>query len=279
MKAQTKATLQMLLCSLLWSISAIFIKQIDWNPVVISGMRSLFAALTIFVFIKLKKYRLELNRRSATTGIFLSATFLLFVTANKLTTAANAIVLQFTSPVFILVFLAVFFKEKLIKKDVLAVVFTFIGITLFFVDDMSGGRLAGNLVAVAAGMTLALAYMSINKGTEDDRMSGIFWGNFFTAVVGIVFLAITKPRITLLPVLYIVILGVVQLGIPYILLAYASKYCPPLTCSLLGVLEPLLNPVWVFFATGERPGTIAFVGAAVVIVSITSWCLSKKDGD
>ncbi len=268
----------MLLCSLLWSISAIFIKQIDWNPVVISGMRSLFAALTIFVFIKLKKYRLELNRRSAETGIFLSATFLLFVTANKLTTAANAIVLQFTSPVFILVFSAVFLKEKLVKKDVLAVVFTFIGITLFFVDDMSGGRLAGNLIAVAAGMTLALAYMSINKGTEDDRMSGIFFGNFITAVVGLVFLAVTQPQITVRSSLYIVILGVVQLGIPYILLAYASKYCPPLTCSLLGVLEPLLNPVWVFLATGEHPGAVAFLGAAVVIVSVTVWCLSKKDG-
>ena len=279
MKVQTKATLQMLLCSLLWSISAIFIKQIDWNPVVISGMRSLFAALTIFVFIKLKKYKLELNSRSLETGIFLCATFLLFVTANKLTTAANAIVLQFTAPVFILIFSALFFKEKLIKKDVMAVAFTFVGITLFFIDDMSGGRLAGNLVAVAAGVTLALAYMSINRGLEDDSMSGIFWGNLFTALIGLVLFATTQPQITLRSATFIVILGVFQLGIPYILLAYASKYCPPLTCSLLGVLEPLLNPLWVFLATGEHPGPIAFAGAAVVVTVITVWCLSKRADD
>ncbi len=275
MKAETKATIQMLICSLLWSISAIFIKQIDWNPVVISGIRSLFASITIFLFMKAKNYCFAVNSRSIKMGLSLCATFLLFVTANKLTTAANAIVLQFTSPVFILIFSSVFLKQKLSHKDVIAVFFTFVGIALFFFDDMSGGHLAGNIVAIGSGVCLALAYMSIGGGNGNERMSGIFLGNFFTALVGIVALFITKPVIMPKEVLFIIILGVFQLGIPYILLVFASEYCPPLACSLLGALEPLLNPLWVFLLNGEHPGALAFVGAIVVVATITIWCLTK----
>ena len=70
------------------------------------------------------------------------------------------------------------------------------------------------------------------------------------------------------------ILGILQLGIPYILLVQASRACSPLTCSLLGMLEPLLNPVWVFLFDGERPGTLSMIGACVVIVTITVWSIA-----
>ncbi len=262
----------MLACASLWSIAGIFIKLIPWNSFAISCLRSLFAGLTILVFIAIKRYKIIFNRRTLTAGIIMGLVYTSFVAANKLTTAANAIVLQFTAPLFIVILSAVLFKQKILKKDLLAVVFTMLGISMFFLDKLEGGYLMGNFVAILAGALMGGMYMAMGEAQGEERFSAILIGQITAFLIGLPFVIATKPEFSGLPVLYIIILGVFQLGIPYILYGKAAEFCPPLACCLLGAVEPLLNPIWVLIFDGEKPGIYALIGGIIVITSVTVWC-------
>lgn len=271
---QKRAIFLMALCASLWSIAGIFIKLIPWNPFAIAGFRSFIAAFVLMIYMKFTHLKLKINRISLLGGTFLSATFLCFVVANKLTTSANAIVLQFTAPIFILILSALFLKQKFRKADILTVIITLIGISLFFFDQLSSGNLLGNCIAILAGFTMGVMFVCIGNSTDDDsRMSSILLGHIFTAVIGIPIFFIIPNTVTPISIISILTLGIIQLGIPYTLYGIASKNCPPLMCSLLGAIEPLLNPVWVFLFAGEAPGIFALIGGIIVIITITVWCI------
>lgn len=271
--SRNRAIFEMLLCAALWSIAGIFIKLILWNSIVIAGIRSLIAGAVMFVYMRYKRIGFTADRRSMLGGLALCCTLTCFVAANKLTTAANSIVLQFTAPMFIVVFSVLFLKKKFSRSDIFAVVLTMLGISLFFFDQLTPGHLLGNCVAIVAGMAFAGYYMSLEGASESERMSAILMAHGLTFCVSIPFIALEPPELGAAPVICIFILGVVQLGIPYVLLGRASGSCPPLACSLLGAVEPLLNPVWVFIFDGEAPGMWALIGGVVVVVTITVWCV------
>lgn len=271
--SRNRAIFEMLLCAALWSIAGIFIKLIPWNSIVIAGIRSLIAGAVMFVYMRYKRIGFKADRRSMLGGLALCCTLTCFVAANKLTTAANSIVLQFTAPMFIVVFSVLFLKKKFSRSDIFAVVLTMLGISLFFFDQLTPGHLLGNCVAIVAGMAFAGYYMSLEGASESERMSAILMAHGLTFCVSIPFIALEPPELGAAPVICIFILGVVQLGIPYVLLGRASGSCPPLACSLLGAVEPLLNPVWVFIFDGEAPVIWALIGGVVVVVTITVWCV------
>lgn len=275
MAEKNKAIIQMIICSIMWSIAGILFRFIDCNPFVIAGWRSFFSMITVFVFMKISKMKIHFTKNALLNAVFLSLTYFAFVSANKLTTAANAIVLQFTSPVFILLLSFFIFKKKIIRADVLAVAFTLSGIALFFFDKMDSGRLSGNLVGILSGIFMAAMYVFCGESGDDERMCGILLGHIITAAVGIAFTPFTQNTLDLSAFFWLAVLGVVQLGIPYILVGLALKSCPPLACCLIGVIEPLLNPLWVFLIDGEIPGTMSFVGATVILITITVWCIYK----
>ena len=262
----------MLLCAFLWSIAGIFLKLLPWNGFAAASLRSLIAGATIGGYMLLRRYRLILNRRTLFAGLLTGCVYLCFVCANKLTTAANAIVLQFISPVFIVVYSALFLGKKIRRADLAVVLLTLVGIALFFLDQLAPGYVLGNLVAIAAGMFMAGMFMAVGEIRGEERFSAILLGQTFAFLVGLPFVIMTRPVLTGVTVISILVLGVFQLGISYILYVEAAETCPPLACCLLGALEPLLNPVWVFLFDGERPGVFALVGAVIVIVSITLWC-------
>lgn len=268
----------MLLCAAMWSIGGIFIKLIPFGPMPIVGMRSLISALTMLIYMKCGGFKFVFTRRALRSGIYLCCLFVLFVAANKLTTAANAIVLQFTSPMFVLLISAVFKKQRFSRADVIAVIITMAGITLFFFDKLDTGHLVGNIIAMLAGVFVALIFISCGEAEHNEKMSGILMGHLIASAVGVPFVFITHCTFTLTAALSLVALGVFQMGIPYILYSLATKACSPLTCSLLGALEPILNPLWVFIFTGEAPGSFALIGAGVVIVTISLWSVVGRGG-
>ena len=279
MMKKRSAILEILLCNALWSIAGIFMKGIPWSGFVIAGVRSLLAGALMAVFMRCRGLRFTLNRRTILGGVALCGTMTLFAIANKMTTAANAIVLQFTNPIWILAFSALFLHKRFSRADILVVAITFCGIALFFADGLSAGNTAGNCVALASGLMFACYYLTLGDCTEAERMSTVEVGHILTFLLGLPFLFTTHPTITGQSVLFIVILGIAQLGIPYILLAHAAGWCPPLVCALLGALEPLLNPLWVALFDGELPGPVSILGGVIVIVTITAWCVrnSKKE--
>ena len=271
MTKENKASLEMLLCAALWSIAGILFKLIPWNGFAVAGMRSLIAGITIYVSMRLMGFHYVLNRRTLLAGFFSGCTYLCFTVSNKLTTSANAIVLQFTSPIFIIIYSAVLFGRKPKKQDLAVVLFTLLGISLFFLDQLKPGYLIGNFVAIGAGMFMAGMYVAVGEIEEEERFSGILNGQALTFLAGLPFFIATKPAVTPTELIALLTLGVFQLGLSYVLYVKASKYCPPLACCLLGAIEPLLNPVWVFLFNGEKPGLFALIGAVIVIVSITVW--------
>jgi drug/metabolite transporter (DMT)-like permease len=263
----------MLICAFLWSIAGIFIKMIPWNPLVIAGFRSLIAAGVVFLYIKVKKIPFVMNKASLVSGIMLCLTFMAFVTANKLTTSANTIVLQYTAPIFIIVISAAFFKQRFKRADYLTVGITILGIALCFFDQISAGRLSGNVIAIASGLFLAGMYVATGHADYQSRISGILLGQILTAVIGLSAIFIFPVTITRPAVINILILGVFQLGIPYILYGFAANKCSPLVACLVGALEPLLNPLWVFLFDGEAPGGFTIIGGIIVILAVTIWSL------
>ena len=273
MTKEKSAMLQMIICSVLWSIAGIIIKLIDANPFVISGFRSLFSAITVFIFMIIAKKKFVINKKAVIMSTCMSMVFLLFVSANKLTTAANAIVLQFTAPVFVLIVSYIFLKQKLKKADVIATIITLFGIALFFFDELDTGHLLGNILAIAAGFFLGVMFVCASNIDMNEKMTGTLLAHIITALVGIPFLLFTKNTINADAMWLFALLGIVQLGIPYILLCYASRYISPVASSLLSVIEPLLNPVWVVIFYNEVPGVMAFVGGIIIIVTITIWCV------
>lgn len=277
MKKENIAIIEMLICAALWSVAGIFIKLIPWNGFAVAGMRSLIAGLTIAVYMLITRRRYIFSRRTVIGGIMTAGVYTCFTVANKLTTAANAIVLQYTCPVFIVILSAIFLKQKIRKNDLAVVIATLAGIALFFFDQLKPGYILGNFVAIAAGMFMAVMFILVGNMEGDERFSTITNGQFLTFFVGLPFIIATKPEFTAAATASILVLGVFQLGISYILYVKSTQYCPPLACCLLGALEPLLNPVWVLIFDGERPGVWALIGGIIVVVSITLWCTFDRD--
>lgn len=275
--SEKKAMLLMCLCAFLWSIGGLFIKLLPWHAAVICGLRSLIAAIIILVYMRFTGCRLALkNPLVWLSGLGLMGTMLLFVFANKLTTSANAIVLQSTSPLYIMVIGAVFLGARYSRRELVMVGIVMAGITLFFFDQLTPGGLLGNLLALLSGLTMALMYTASGRLPDDSSsMSALVVGHLGAALAGLPFILLSPPEITPLSVASILILGVFQLGIPYILYAIAVRRCSPLSCSLIGMIEPLFNPVWVFLVVGEAPGFFAFIGGIIVLTTVTLWSVSN----
>lgn len=277
MKKESFAILEMLLCATLWSIAGILMKFIPWNGFALAGMRSLISGLTIALYMLLARKRFVFSRRTLIAGLLTGSVYICFTVANKLTTAASAIVLQFTDPVFIVLFSAILFHKRPRRADVLVVLITLFGIALFFFDQLTPGNFLGNCVAILAGFFMACMYMSVGNLPADERFSAVLIGQSFTFLVGLPAVVLTRPAFTAVTITSILLLGVFQLGISYILFVNATLYCPPLACALLAAMEPLLNPVWVLLFYGERPGPYALIGGVIVVTAVTLWCIFGKE--
>ncbi len=270
---KTKAIFYMVLCAFLWSTGGIFFKLLPWNPMAIAGIRSLISAVVYLLFMRSQRIPFVINKYSVLSGIFLMGVFVFYIAANKLTTAANAIVLQYSAPIFILLLSAIVFKQKILKGDILTVAGTTLGISLFFFGDISGGYVVGNILALLAGLFFASMFVTTGRADDKSRSSGILLGHIFTAIVGIPFAFIFPTPFTPTTTAVIFALGILQLGIPYVLYGMAARHCSALACSLIGTIEPLFNPVWVFIFNGETPGFYALVGGVVVIASVVTWTI------
>ena len=273
MKKEHIGILEMIACAMLWSIAGIFIKLLPWHGFAVASLRALIAGITIAVYMAIKRFRFIFNRRTLLTGVLTGSVYICFAMANKLTTAANAIVLQFTAPVFILIYSALFFHRKIRRGDLIVVLVVLGGITLFFFDQLGPSSVAGNFVAIAAGMFMAGMFMTVENLDTESRFSAILIAQTYAFLVGLPVVIATRPVLNPVTILSVLALGVFQIGIAYILYIKASEICPALACCLIGAVEPLLNPVWVMIFDGETPGRYALAGGVIVIVAVTAWCI------
>ncbi len=261
-----QSRLLLLAAAALWSTAGAAMKLCHLGALQITGGRSLIAGL--FLAAVLPEARRLPNRRMLLGIAGYAATVTLFSTANKLTTAANAIFLQSTAPVWVLLLTPLLLADRPSRDELLALPVYAVGLGLFFLDELSPGQLAGNLVALAAGLTFALCIIGVRRAQEDAQAT-LMWGNLAAAALVLPFWA-QGPAARPLDLALLAYLGVFQLGLAYLCFGRGVVHVPALEASLLVLLEPILNPIWTFLVAGERPGPWALAGGAVVLAA-TAW--------
>jgi drug/metabolite transporter (DMT)-like permease len=252
----------------LWSIAGLFIKLIDWNPIAIAGMRSFIASIVVFLY--LKRPNIHLSFPQVAAAIANAATMLFFVSANKTTTAANAILLQYFAPVLTVFIGAVLLKERARLEHFISLPAVTAGMILMFFDDLGGGKLFGNILAIMSAITFSLYFVFMRMQKDGSPLESILLSHWLTA--GICFIAsffLTAPNITIISLGAIAVLGIVQVGLSAILFSVAIKRVSAVQANLIAVIEPVFNPVWVFFVIGEVPGTNTLIGGSIIIIAVT----------
>lgn len=269
-----KGTLYVFLAAALYSIAGLCMKVIPWSGTAINGARTAIALVVIGIYLIIVKHPLRFNRWILLGSLSVFSTNLLFSIANKMTTAANAIVLQFTVPIFVMLFSALFFKRKPTRLDLASCIVVFGGIVFFFADSLSVGGGLGNAIALLSGITYAGVFM-MNDMPDSDAISSVFWGDVLSAIVGIPFVA-KETNFTIVPMISLLVLGIFQVALAYILLTIGLKTTPPVTASLVSGIEPILNPILVAVFYGEEIGVFALIGAAIVLIGVIGYNVLKS---
>ena len=276
-KTQWGSVLCVFLASVCFSTGGLFIKLIPWQALAINGARNLVGAAVIGVYLLITRHRLVFSRQVFIGAVSMVGVTTLFAVANKLTTAANAIVLQFTAPVFVILLMAVLYREKPRRADVLTCAAVLLGVCLFFVDGIQAGNLPGNAVAILSGVCYAGVFM-MNTGDQADAISSCFLGQLAAGLLQTP-LCLRETDFSAPVLLAVLALGAVQVGGAYILFSRGIQNTPPVTASLITGMEPIMNPLWVALFYGERVSALAAVGSVIVVGSIVLYnvWLARRD--
>ena len=279
-KASSSPLLLVLAAAIIWSTGGLFIKWTTLSGLELSFGRSFLAAITVALFTRREGF--GLNRITLIASVLYAALLLLFVLATKQTTAANAIFLQYTAPLYVLVLEPIFYKEKFRQRDLMTVIFCVIGMSLFFVGKLRPQDVTGNLLALASGICFATYFLLLRHSSARavNRASSVIYGNLLVVLIAAPAGLQALPGITFHDALSVVYLGVVQIGIAYTLFTLGmAGGIRSLDAGIVGYIEPVLNPVWVFLVIGERPSRWALIGGAIIVGAVVVHTTMKaKEG-
>lgn len=258
-----------LAAAVIWSTGGLFIKWTSLSGLELSFGRSLIAAITVAILTRREGF--GLNRVTALASLLYAALLLLFVLATKATTAANAIFLQYTAPLYVLILEPLFYKEKFRRRDLFTVIACIIGMSLFFVGKLRPQDITGNLLALASGLCFAFYFLLLRhqRSRDVNRASSVIYGNLLLVLVAAPAGLAAFPHLNMHDGLAVLYLGVVQIGVAYTLFTLGmSRGIRSLDAGIVGYVEPVLNPIWVFLVLDERPSKWALVGGAVIISAV-----------
>lgn len=240
----------------------------------VTFFRSLLAGLTVLLITRRDGLRIDLFGLMC-SGIYATLLFL-FVWATKHTTAANAIFLQYTAPVYILILAPFVIGERFHWRDLATVILCIAGMSLFFVGDLSVGDYQGNVAALGSGIFLGLYIMLLKhpRAAGMNPVITVIYGNLLLALLTLPSGLVAFGKAGATDYAAVAFLGVFQIGISYILFIRGVRGgTRPLDASIIGFIEPLLNPVWVFIFVGERPSQWAILGGAIIIATVATHTL------
>ncbi len=255
----------LLLAALCWSLGGVLIKSIDWPPMAVAGGRSALAIPIILLCVGRPKFTFSAAQIGGAIGY--AGTVILFVFATRMTTAANAIFLQYTAPIYVALLGRWYLGERASRIDWLVIAVALLGIALFFMDRLTTAGMWGNIIALGSGLAFASVALFLRKEKAGSPVASILLGNILVALAGLPFM-LQAPSLGEGGLWRLVLLGTVQLGLPYVFYAIAIKQVTALEATLIPLLEPVLNPLWVMLALGERPGPWAIVGGLLVLGAV-----------
>jgi drug/metabolite transporter (DMT)-like permease len=260
-----KGILFVFIAGLLWSTGGLFIKLISLPAMQLAFFRCIIAAVTFGILFR--KRILLFNKLTLINSAFYAAILIAFVIATKTTTAANAIFLQSTAPIYVLIFEPIFNKTKYEKINVITVVVCVLGMLLFFVGKLEPGHLEGNIIALLSGIAFASFFLGMKKNDQRYQQSSIFYGNILVALICVPFL-FSIEAITFSDLWMVSFLGVFQIAFAYAFFASGLKRIYAVEASIIAMVEPVLNPVWVLIGYGEIPSLTAIIGGLIILGAI-----------
>ena len=266
MNEKRLAVLMLYTAAIFWSTSGVLIKLVALHPMAIAGWRSLIAGGVILLLCR-KEVRISWGINPVMAAACMGLFCVCFVVATKLTTAANAIVLQYAASAYVAILAPKMLGEPTRRQDWYLLSVVVGGIGLFFVDTLSVRGTMGILVGMVGSAFWAGAMIFLRKSRSGSTAWPLALGNFMAAGLCLPFMFRQTP--TSMDWLGIVGLGVISLGAGYAVFAYAIKRVRALEAVLIPSIEPLINPMWVFLATGEAPGMWSFLGGTLVLAAVT----------
>lgn len=265
-RIRNRAILMVLAASLCFATGGLFMKLIPWNALAINGARNLIASFVIGIYILMTHHKLKFNPTVLIGAISMAGVTTCYAIANKLTTAGNTIILQYTAPVWIMVMVYLFFGKKPSRTGIISLLIVFAGILCFFFEGLSTGRWLGDLIALLSGIFYAGVFM-LNSFEKGDALSSVFFGQLLCGIF-LTPLVLQETDFSMPVLLAVFFLGAVQVGLAYIFFTTGTKYIDPLTASIINALEPILNPILVAIFYGEKLGVLSLAGAAIVLCGI-----------
>jgi drug/metabolite transporter (DMT)-like permease len=265
--AHTRSVGLLVGASLCWSLAGVLFKFVEWPGLAAASGRGLIAG-TFLLVVCWRSLRFTWSPLQLGAAVVYAVCTILFAMANKMTTAANAILLQYTAPVWAALLGAWVLQERPTKGDWLTIAIVLGGLGLFLYDGLELGQLIGVELAIASGVAFACMPILLRKQPAGATIEPIILGNFLGALIGL-------PALLAAPALpasgwgALALLGIVQLGFAYLLYAPAIRHVTALEAVLIPVLEPVLNPLWVMLTVGERPSSRALLGGAIVLGAVT----------
>lgn len=278
-QAMRHGSIAVLTAALLWSTGGLFIKEVSLDAWGVSFWRSQFAALTIFVIYSIRKGSVPIGNEEGTVGwlspfvigsaLCYATLLVLFVLATKLTTSANAIFLQYTAPIYVLFFEPILTHSKRRGSDMVTVGIAVAAMALFFVGKFDPRGVWGNIAALASGVAFAgyALILKHERATERSRLQIVIVGHVLIALsMGILaLLGVTSVSLCTTDFLRLMYLGIFQIGIAYAFFTYGISHIRAIDATLIAMVEPVLNPVWVFLGIGERPTNFAIAGGIIIL--------------
>ena len=261
-----KGLVMVLAASLLLSIGGLCVKMIPWQPLSINSFRSIISVGILLLFAKITHHKMHCTRGVLLGGLAVCGATTLYTVSTKLTTAGNAVLLQFTEPIFVILFVWRIFRERPKRLDIVACILVFGGVLCFFLDSLGSGRFLGDVIAVLAGVCYSWVFL-LKKLPGGDPLWATILGQSLGAVIGLPWL-MRETQFDGTSLFFGVLLGVFQLGVAYALLTTGIQYVPPVTASLITGIEPVLNPILVAVVVGETLTPLALIGGAIVFLSV-----------
>ncbi|MGD1008054.1 MAG: EamA family transporter [Ignavibacteriaceae bacterium] len=260
-----KGLIAVFTAGVMWSTGGICIKLITLNALQICFCRSILAALVFIVIFK--KEIFYANVFTFINALLYTGVLIFFVSATKITTAANAIFLQYTAPIYVLILEPLINKTKYEKANIITIIVCFAGMSLFFIGKLSPGDMWGNTLGLLSGIALAAFLLGMRMNKKEYQFSSIFYGNILVSLFCLNSM-FGKLDLSVPNILMVSFLGIFQIGIAYAIFSYGLIRVYAIEASIIAMIEPVLNPVWVFFGYGEVPSVMAIAGGIIIIAAI-----------
>ena len=275
MTEERKGVLFVFVAAVLYSLGGLCIKLIpDWSGLALNAGRNGIALVVYVIFFAATRHRPRFNRWIFLGACCVCATNVLFAVANKMTTAANSIVLEYTAPIFVILLSAIFLRRRPDRLDLAACAVVFLGVLCFFLESLGGGHLSGDLLALLSGVTYGGVFM-LNEVPNGDPISSVFWSAMMSTLIGLPQM-VQQPRLEGTDWVSMLVLVVFQLGLAFVFLTVGLKTTSSITASLVTGIEPVLNPVLVAVFYHEYMGVISVIGACIVIVGVVGYNVLKE---